>query len=321
VRGRAEELTGAARAEELTGAARAEELTGAARAEELTGAARAEELTGAAQAEELTGAARAEELTGSARADELTGSASAGGGAHAAMASAEAGRRDQSGPATMRRAAAWVLGLAGVVAYNWWLLVPLKPGLMTSPDELFSNLEVTGQPYATLMQHADVASGLLLLAAFAVTGPVRARRDWLAMLAFAAAGALGGLYPEVCADGISATCRRLEWRFELPATQYIHMAAGIAEFAAITIALLYALGRTKDRRGRPARVYRGLARSALIGYPLLGATYLSDRLGGIMEAVFFIGFTVMVITELAERTAALHGHVRSITPRREPVRR
>ncbi|MGH3304847.1 MAG: DUF998 domain-containing protein [Streptosporangiaceae bacterium] len=222
-------------------------------------------------------------------------------------------RRTAEAP-TARRVAALTLGVAGVVAYNWWLLVPLKPGLMTSPDELFSNLEVTGQPYASLMQHADLASGLLVLAAFAVMGPGSRRpggcREWLAMLGFAAAGALGGLYPEVCADGISATCRQLEWRFELPAAQYIHMAAGIAEFAAITIALLGAVARTKRRRTRSARIYRGLARAALICYPLLGAAYLSDRLGGIMEAVFFTGFTVMVITQLAERAGALHGRPR-----------
>jgi hypothetical protein len=218
----------------------------------------------------------------------------------------------------VRRVAAWVLGVAGVVAYNWWLLVPLKPGLMTSPDELFSNLEVTGQPYATLMQHADLASGLLLIAAFAVTGPAaQARREWLAMLVFAAAGALGGLYPEVCADGINATCRRLEWRFALPAAQYIHMAAGILEFAGITVALLYAVTRTRGSHTRPARSYRGLGVAALICYPLLGAAYLSDRFGGVMEAVFFAGFTIMVITELAERTAALAGLDRR---RRQPSR-
>jgi Protein of unknown function (DUF998) len=239
------------------------------------------------------------------RVRELAGAASAGEGSPVALEAAGEGRRDRSGRVAVRTAAAWILGVAGVAAYNWWILVPLKPGLMTSPDELFSNLEVTGQPYATLMQHADLASGLLLLAAFAVAGAARARREWLAMLGFAAAGALGGLYPEVCADGISATCRGQEWRFELPASQYVHIVAGIAEFAAITIALLYALKRTKRSRSRPARVYRGLRLGALIGYPLLGAAYLSDRFGGVMEAVFFTGFTVMVITELADRTTAM----------------
>jgi Protein of unknown function (DUF998) len=212
--------------------------------------------------------------------------------------------------ARTRSAAAWVLAVAGLAAYNWWLLVPLKPGLMTSPDELFSNLEVTGQPYAALMQHADVASGLLLLAAFAVVGPgglLGARREWLAMLGFAVAGAVGGLCPEVCEDSVSATCRRLEYHFQLPAAQYIHMAAGIAEFAAITTALLYATRRTRKATTRPAVIYRGTAKAALLAYPLLGAAYLTDRLGGIMETVFFTGFSVLVITQIAERASALGG--------------
>jgi Protein of unknown function (DUF998) len=205
-----------------------------------------------------------------------------------------------------RSVLAWVLGLAGLAAYNWWLLVPLKPGLMSSPNELFSNLEVTGQPYAAPMQHADFASGVLLLAAFAVAGHSATRsgrREWLALLVFAVAGGLGGLFPEVCADGVSAVCHRLEWHFELPASQYIHMGAGIVEFAALTIALLYAWRRTRALRGRVPAIYRGLAVGALIAYPLLGAAYLFNRLGGIMEGVFFAGFTVMVITVLAERTS------------------
>jgi hypothetical protein len=207
-----------------------------------------------------------------------------------------------------RAVGAWILGIAGLAAYNWWVLVPLKPGLMTSPDELFSNLEVTGQPYAAVMQHCDFASGLLLLAAFAVTGPWSGRpgrREWVSMLVFAVAGALGGLFPEVCADGINATCRREEWRFELPAAQYIHIVAGIFEFAAITLALVYAVRRSRQSRSGPARVYRGLAWGALIAYPLLGAAYLTDRLGGIMEGVFFVGFTIMVAAQLADRTRVL----------------
>jgi hypothetical protein len=102
---------------------------------------------------------------------------------------------------------------------------------------------------------------------------------------------------------VSAVCHRLEWRFELPASQYIHMAAGIAEFAALTIALLCAWRRTRDSGGRVPAAYRRLALGALIAYPLLGAAYLFDRLGGVMEGVFFAGFTVMVVTELAERTS------------------
>jgi hypothetical protein len=222
-----------------------------------------------------------------------------------------------------RTALAWTFGIAGLVAYNWWVLVPLKPGLMTSPDELFSNLEVSGQPYAAAMQHADLASGLLLLAALWAAGHIPSatgRREWLSMLGFAAAGALGGLFPEVCADGISAVCRRLEYRFELPASQYIHVVAGILEFAGITLALLWALRRTRRQSTRPAAIYRALAIGAVIAYPLLGAAYLSDKFGGIMEAAFFVGFSVMVIAQLAERTTAARAASRTVAPMRQYCR-
>lgn len=243
-----------------------------------------------------------------------------------AAASAAGYRGSAAGHTSRRRIVlAWMFGVGGLVGYNWWLIAPLKPGLMTSPDELFSNLEVTGQPYASLMQHADLASGLLLLAAFLAAGRAagpRRRRERLAMIAFAIAGAVGGLFPEVCADGVNAACRRLEYNFELPASQYIHMAAGVLEFAAITVALLWALQRTRQeneyrQRTRAARVYRVLGIGALVAYPLLGAAYLTDRFGGVMEAVFFVGFTAMVITHLAERTTAVRAAARSAAPIRQ----
>jgi hypothetical protein len=200
---------------------------------------------------------------------------------------------------------AWIFGIAGLLAYNWWVLVPLRPGLMRSPSELFSNLEVTGQPFATAMQHADLLSGLFLLGSFLAAGSRSipgGRRDWLAMMVFAAAGALGGLFPEVCADEISARCRTMEWNFQLPLHQYLHIAAGIFEFGGITLALLFACQRTRHERARTARVYRDLARAAAAAYPLLAAAYLLNRLGGVVEAVFFTGFTVMAATQILERT-------------------
>jgi len=223
----------------------------------------------------------------------------------------------------LRIVLAWIFAAVGLVVYNWWVLVPFRPGLMTSPDELFSNLEVSGQPYAAAMQHADLASGLLLVAALLVAGRGPSggeRREWLSMLGFAVAGAAGGLFPEVCADAVNAVCRRMEYRLSLPASQYVHMVAGILEFAAITLALVLAVRRTREQSTRAAGAYRALWIGALIGYPLLGAAYLFDRLGGLMEVVFFIGFTVMVITCLAERTAAVRAAARVTAPVRQNCR-
>ncbi len=178
---------------------------------------------------------------------------------------------------------------------------------MNSPNEFFSNLEVTGRPYAALMQHADVAAGVLLLAAFVLAGrdgPAGARREWLAMVAFAIAGAIGGIFPQVCQDGVSATCMSLERHFQLPLSQYVHDGAGVVEFAAITMALLLALHRTNGERTVVAWTYQALAEAAFVAYPVLGFAYLLNRLGGVVEAAFFVGFTVTVSTQLAERLRA-----------------
>ena len=142
----------------------------------------------------------------------------------------------------IRVVVAWFFGILGLLSYNWWVLVPLKPGLMRSPNELFSDLEVTGQPFATAMQHADLLSGLLLIGAFVAIGNKSipgGRRDWLAMMVFAGAGLLGGVFPEVCADGINVGCRNMEWSFQLPLQQYLHIVVGILEFGGITVALVF----------------------------------------------------------------------------------
>jgi hypothetical protein len=34
----------------------------------------------------------------------------------------------------MRPVVAWTSGIAGLIAYNWWVLVALRPGLMVSPN-------------------------------------------------------------------------------------------------------------------------------------------------------------------------------------------
>ena len=208
----------------------------------------------------------------------------------------------------MRPVVAWTSGIAGLIAYNWWVLVALRPGLMVSPNELFSDLEVTGRPFATAMQHADLASGLLLSVAFLAAGRrgVRGgRREWLAMMVFAVAGALGGAFPEMCSDGANAVCRSRELRFQLPVQQYVHIAAGVLEFGGITLALVYAWRRTRDEKTRNARIYRELGRAALAAYPVLGLAYLLNRLGSVVEAIFFVGFTVIVLTQLDERAGAL----------------
>jgi hypothetical protein len=219
-------------------------------------------------------------------------------------------RQDAPAPDDRRRGQwsrflARILGVAGLVAYNWWVLVPLRPGLMRSPNEVFSNLEVAGRPFAPAMQLADLLSGLLLLAAFLLVGARAAgpvRRDWLALMIFAGAVVLGGMFPETCADSISPACKRQEAALQLPASQYLHIAASFIEFGAITLALLFAVRRTRGLRSGVALTYRALAWAVVLCYPLLGLSYLADRSSAVMEAAFFAGFSVLVATEIWERS-------------------
>jgi Protein of unknown function (DUF998) len=202
-----------------------------------------------------------------------------------------------------RLVAGRALGVAGVLAYNWWVVVPFVPGLMPSVNGFFSDLEATGRPHASLMSDADLAAGLLLAAALLLRGSTvghAVRREWKWLMAFALAGAIGGRYPYACAEGLSATCRQLEWHLQLPVHHYVHVVSGIAEFATLTVAAVIAMRRTRNDRTPESRVYAGVVTTLVVGYPLLGAVYLTDRLGTLVEPIFFAAFSVMVLTELFE---------------------
>ncbi len=204
---------------------------------------------------------------------------------------------------TVRLTAAKVLGVAGVVLYNWWVVVPFVPGLMPSVNGFFSDLEATGRPHATLMSDADLSAGVLLVAALLLRGSMArtgVRREWKWMVAFAVAGAVGGRYPYACAEGLSATCRQLEWHLELPLHHYVHVVSGIAEFATLTVAALIATRRTRHDGTREGRAYSAVVVTLLAGYPLLALVYLTDRLGTLVEPIFFVAFSAMVLTELFE---------------------
>jgi hypothetical protein len=204
-----------------------------------------------------------------------------------------------------RLTAAKVLGVAGVVAYNWWVVVPFVPGLMPSVNGFFSDLEATGRPHAGLMSDADFSAGVLMVAALLLRGSLARngiRKEWKWMVAFAVAGAVGGRYTYACSEGLSAACRRMEWHLQLPIHHYVHVFSGIAEFATLTAAVVIARRRTRNEGTREATLYTWVLRTLVIGYPLLGLVYLTDRLGTLVEPIFFVAFSVMLLTELFEPT-------------------
>ncbi len=151
-----------------------------------------------------------------------------------------------------------------------------------------------------------MAAGLLMVAALLLRGPGGrngTRKEWKWMVAFAMAGAVGGRFPYACSEGLSATCRSLEWQLKLPVHHYIHVVSGVAEFATLTTAAVIAMRRTRHDDTREARTYSAVVKVLFVSYPLLGLVYLTDRLGTLVEPIFFIAFSVMLLAEVFEPTS------------------
>lgn len=210
-------------------------------------------------------------------------------------------RQERSTP--LRTVVARVIGVAGVALYNWWILAALT-GMVMSNRGLFSDLEAEGQPHAALLSHLDVASGLLMLVALLLRGSrsERGRRpEWVYLLAFSVVASIGGMFPYVCAEGVSATCRTAEWHLQLPARHYVHILAGIVEFATATAAVYVARRHRALSNDKAANAVRAVGWILVLAYPALGYVYLSDRFGEYVEPVFFVTFTALVVIELCER--------------------
>lgn len=206
-------------------------------------------------------------------------------------------------PAPWRRPLAVAVGIAGVALYNWWVVVALHSHLTTTVDELFSDLEATGRPDAALLQHLDLAAGLVVITALLVRGakgPLGRRAEWPWLVAFAAAGAVGGRFAYACPEGLSAGCRSAEWHLALPAHHYVHVVAGIVEFATATVAAYLGWQRTSATSDSVTRAFLWVGRALVVAYPFLAFAYLTDRFGAFVEPVFFVCFSVLVLAELVE---------------------
>lgn len=205
--------------------------------------------------------------------------------------------------ARWRRPAAVVIGIVGIALYNWWLPVALFSRLLTTPNELFSDLEATGRPDASLLQHLDLAAGIVMVVALLLRGrlgPEGRRSEWPWLVTWAVAGAVGGRFSYACPEGLSAACRSAEWRLALPPHHYVHVIAGIVEFTAATVATYIAWKRTRTRERPTTRAIRWTGRVMVVAYPLLGLSYLTDRLGVFVEPIFFVCFSVVAMVELLE---------------------
>ncbi len=196
------------------------------------------------------------------------------------------------------------MGVIGLVIYNWWVIVPFEHGWLASVDGFFSDMSADGQAHAGALQRADMLAGVLLVTALVLRGPIGSdgtrRREWRWLVGFAALGAIGGRFPYACAAGLDTTCRSLERSLELPWHHYVHMAAGVGEFATITLAIWLAHRRTRASDSSESHVFRFLIYVLVFAYPLLAVAYLGDVWGSIIEPAFFLVFTTALLAELFE---------------------
>ncbi len=204
---------------------------------------------------------------------------------------------------THRQLGSFALVSVGAVFYNWWVAAAFDHHLMASPDQLFSDLETQGLPHSVLFQRVDLVSGLVLLAALVLRGPMARglrRSEWPWLVVFALAAALGGHFAYACPEGRSASCRSAEWHLELPMHHYLHVASGIIEFGAVTVAVLLACRRTAGTGTTTAVWVRWIGVILLVAYPVLAVSYLGHLDGAFVEPVFFLTFTAMVAVEVLE---------------------
>ncbi|MCU1454480.1 MAG: Uncharacterized protein JWN46_2626 [Acidimicrobiales bacterium] len=219
----------------------------------------------------------------------------------------------------VRRIVALGAGAAGLAAYNWWLLVLFVPGMVHTTNGFFSDFASQGQPHASALQTLDLVGGSLLVLALLLSR--RARPEWPWLLTWAAAAAIGGRYPYACAADVSAACSSLEVHLQLPVSHYVHMAAGIIEFGAATMAIWRARARrigidlTADAGAEGADGSRDATpdvadwswRILLVGYPLLAIAYFSGRGGILLEPVFFASFSATAVAHLRASAAERAG--------------
>jgi hypothetical protein len=214
--------------------------------------------------------------------------------------------RERPFAADHRLLGARVTGMIGLGAYNWWLAAPFVPGMQRDGSGFFSDLSADGQPHAAMLHRVDTLAGVLLVVALLLRGPfdgLTKRPEWPWLLAFAVVAAIGGMFPYACAPGYDAACRRLQYGFDLPLHHYVHMVSGVCEFFFATMAIWVARHSCPEGHRLPGRVSHVLLPVLIVAYPILGFAFLRDRAGSLIEPVFFVIFSAIVVAELSNPEA------------------
>lgn len=225
-------------------------------------------------------------------------------------------------PAPSRLAVARTLGVAGLLAYNWWAPAILVRRALPDADAFFSDLSANGQDHATALQRLDLLGGLLLLCALLLRGPFGRschRPEWRWLIGFSMAASVGGLFPFACASTGNAACRQLESQLQLPMHHYLHMVAAVVEFATATAAIVFAHVSSIEDDTPESRLTRRLVVVLVLGYPALAAAFFTRRWGAFIEPMFFVSFTFMVVAYLFTPAGAPVPQTEPGLPSSEPM--
>ena len=199
-----------------------------------------------------------------------------------------------------------VLGTAGVVLHNWWIVIyPL--GWMPSWHALISEAEATDQRHGRFLSNLDIVVGVLVIAGVLLVGhQYRARRGrivWWFALSWAFFGMLEGVFPLACSPSSNKVCEDAEWKFELAYHHYIHMSTGVIEyFSANLVAIMAWRVASLDWLSRFGK-WMTIAMISL--YPFMGATFFLHRWSSISEATFFVMYSTTIGAVLWYRPGAV----------------
>ena len=206
--------------------------------------------------------------------------------------------------------------IPAVLAYNWWLIVPFRHGLLTSVNSFFSDLEVKGAPDAGVFGKLDVIAGALFLAALLLSHRARTtrhapsgdysclrdrrgRRRTVSLLLRRRDGLRvpdRGMAPAIAVPPLRA---RAAVRSRIP-LRHDCTAARMAS---------HATKRCPASRPKTEHFAGWQPGSSSSATPPLAIAYFSDRYAALVEPVYFLAFSLAAFTEVVANGHIVNGDV------------
>lgn len=135
-----------------------------------------------------------------------------------------------------------VLTCFGILIYSAWLLGSVLNPHLSQSQSYVSELSVSGQPYASYFQAANLVGSVFMFTGFLLFLRKSSRfttksRLFLKLLTvISAIGIINALFPMNCAPSQSHECLLAQERFEFSLSQWIHVLSAITMFSGLIVA-------------------------------------------------------------------------------------